>query len=231
MNKNSNRADVIAIDGPAGSGKSTTAKILARKLGFLFLDTGAMYRALTLKAMRQGIGLDDEDALKRLVDNTSVRLLNRDGKLHVLLDGEDVSREIRSAEVSKNVTRVAAKGAVRERMVQLQRKFAETGSVVAEGRDIGTVVFPDAKLKIFLVASIEERARRRMRETDSAARLHEMMADLKIRDDADSLRDHSPLVKAEDAIEVDTTGLTIEQQVDLIVQLWEKKKSEDGKRS
>ena len=183
-----------------------------------------MYRALTLKAMRQGIDLDDEDALKRLVDNTSVRLSNRDGKLHVLLDGEDVSREIRSAEVSRNVARVAAKGAVRERMVQLQREFAETGSVVAEGRDVGTVVFPDAKLKIFLVASIEERARRRMRETDSAARLQEMMADLKKRDEADSLRDHSPLVKAEDAIEVDTTGLTIEQQVNLIAQLWEKKK-------
>jgi len=233
MNKNSNQVDVIAIDGPAGSGKSTTAKLLAQKLGFLYLDTGAMYRALTLKALRRHIDLDSESDLKILFENTSIDLLNRNGRLRVLLDGEDVSREIRSAEVSSNVSRVAAKKDIRERMVQLQREFAEKGNVIAEGRDIGTVVFPNAKLKIFLVASIEERARRRVRETSGAsgtAKLKEMAENLKKRDEADSLREHSPLVKADDAIEVDTTGLTIEQQVNLIAQLWDKKKSEDGKR-
>ncbi|NOZ61105.1 MAG: (d)CMP kinase [Calditrichaeota bacterium] len=230
MSKDSN---VIAIDGPAGSGKSTTARLLARKLGFLYLDTGAMYRALTLKALRRRIDLDSETELEILFENTSIDLLHQNGRLRVLLDGEDVSREIRSAEVSDNVSRVAAKKAVRERMALLQREFAQKGNVIAEGRDIGTVIFPDAKLKIFLVASIEERARRRFKEGNSpseSAKLKEMAENLKKRDEADSGREHSPLLKAADAIEVDTTALTIEQQVDLIAQLWEKKKSEDETR-
>ncbi len=226
MQENQNKLNVIAIDGPAGSGKSTTAKLLARRLGFLYLDTGAMYRALTLKALRQKVDLDSDSELINLAKKTKIDLLNQNGKLRVLLDGKDVTREIRSLEVSDNVSRVAAQKSVREHMVQLQREFGKKGNVIAEGRDIGTVVFPNAKLKIFLVASIKERARRRLKEHISEAekhRLREMEESIRKRDEADSSREHSPLVKAEDAVEVDTTNLEIEQQVDLIARLWEKR--------
>lgn len=224
---------IIAIDGPAGSGKSTTAKLLARKLGFLYLDTGAMYRAVTLKAMRQHVDLTSDAQLKSLLDRTKIDLVTSNGRLRVFLDGQDVTREIRSLKVSENVSKVAAQKSVREYLVKLQRQFAQKGNVIAEGRDIGTVVFPNAQLKIFLVASIEERAKRRLKSdvgADDGSQLEKMKQAIEQRDQADSSRENSPLKKAADAIEIDTTNLTIEQQVEAIAQLWEKVSKRSGDR-
>lgn len=230
MEKVQNQYSVIAIDGPAGSGKSTTARLLAKKLGFLYLDTGAMYRAITLKAMRRQLDLNSESQLRSILKNTKIALEYRGQHLHVLLDGEDVTREIRSIDVSNNVSQVAAHKPVREFLVRLQREFAQKHNVIAEGRDIGTVVFPNAELKVFLIASLEERARRRLKadkKTNENLDLRHMKEAIKRRDAQDSTRVHSPLKKAEDAIEIDTSNLTIEQQVDFIAQLWERISNRD----
>ena len=225
--------DIIAIDGPAGSGKSTTARLVAEKLGFTFLDTGAMYRAITLKALRYDVDLTNEAELVALAKRTKIQLTNQ-GKLRVILDGEDVSRQIRSEQVSENVPIVSAHSGIRTWMVNLQRQFGRQGKIVAEGRDVGTVVFPDARLKIFLVASLEERAKRRLRDLsasqDSTA-VTRMVEEIKRRDSIDSSRKASPLKKASDAIEIDTTNLSIDEQVDRIISEWRRKISEDGLNS
>ena len=205
---------IVAIDGPSGAGKSTLAKRLAEDLGFVYLDTGAMYRALALKVLRQAVDLTDDTRLDRLVDETEIDLSHRSGNLQVLLDGEDVSGQIRTPEVSQMASKVSALKKVRERMLVLQRAMGQRGSVVAEGRDIGTVIFPHAEVKIFLDASPQERARRRCQELKSAGRqvdLAETLREIEERDKRDSERDIAPLCKAEDALLVDSSSADAEQ--------------------
>ena len=199
---------IIAIDGPSGAGKSTLAKRLAKELGFVYLDTGAIYRALAFKVLRQGVDLADDTRLADLIGSTEIDLQERDGRLEVLLDGMDVAPEIRTPEVSQMASKVSALKIVRERLLDLQRDMARRGSVVAEGRDIGTVVFPDAEVKIFLHASAEERARRRCAELRAAGRpadLAETLREMAERDKRDSERDLAPLRMADDALRIDSS--------------------------
>lgn len=204
---------VIAIDGPAGAGKSTVARAVAERLGFTYLDSGAMYRCVALRALRDGIDAADAGAAGVVASGIDIAL----DDTRVQLDGEDVSAEIRTPAVSAAASRVAAHPQVREALVSRQRELIEAGRYVAEGRDIGTVVSPDAPLKVFLSASDEERARRRAIETgEDPAQVAAAMAD---RDARDAGRDHSPLQPADDAIELDTTGVPIESVVDRIVEL------------
>jgi len=200
---------IIAIDGPSGAGKSTLAKRLARELGFIYLDTGAMYRALALKVLRQGVDLADDARLARLVESTEIDLQENNGTLEVLLDGINVADEIRTPEVSQSASKVSALKIVRARMLDLQRGMGQRGSVVAEGRDIGTVVFPNAEVKIFLDASAEERARRRCAELRAAGRpadLSETLREMEERDKRDSERDLAPLRMADDALRIDSSN-------------------------
>jgi cytidylate kinase len=200
---------IIAIDGPSGAGKSTLAKRLARELGFIYLDTGAMYRALALKVLRQGVDLADDVRLARLVESIEIDLQENNGTLEVLLDGINVADEIRTPEVSQLASKVSALKIVRARMLDLQRRMGQHGRVVAEGRDIGTVVFPNAEMKIFLDASAEERARRRHAELRAAGRpgdLSETLREMEERDKRDSERDLAPLRMADDALRIDSSN-------------------------
>jgi CMP/dCMP kinase len=202
---------IIAIDGPSGAGKSTLAKRLARELGFIYLDTGAMYRALALKVLRQGVDLADDARLARLVESTEIDLQEDNGTLEVLLDGINVAHDIRTPEVSQMASKVSALKVVRARMLALQRGMGQRGNVVAEGRDIGTVVFPNAEVKIFLEASAEERARRRCAELRAAGRpadLSETLREMEERDKRDSERDLAPLRMADDAFRIDSSNVT-----------------------
>jgi cytidylate kinase len=211
---------IIAIDGPSGAGKSTLAKRLARELGFIYLDTGAMYRALALKVLRQTVDLADDASLDRLVVDTEIDLRERDGKLEVLLDGEDVGAQIRTPEVSQMASKVSALKKVRRRMLELQRQMGERGSVVAEGRDIGTVIFPQAQVKIYLDAAPGERARRRYEELKAAGRpvdLQVTLGEIEERDKRDSERDIAPLCKADDALLVDSSSVDAEQVAALVL--------------
>ncbi|MBI5473613.1 MAG: (d)CMP kinase [Ignavibacteriae bacterium] len=211
---------IIAIDGPAASGKSTTAKGVARKLGYLHIDTGAMYRAITLKILRSGLQEFYSKRITSIVDSTRIELVPANSSLKVILDGVDVTEEIRSPEVTAAVSSVSAIRDVRQAMVNEQRRMGREGGVVLEGRDIGTVVFPDADLKIYMIASIEARAQRRKHELDAKGLetdLNELQDEIRRRDEKDSSRDESPLRKADDAIELDTSDLTIEEQVEFIV--------------
>jgi cytidylate kinase len=217
------RLPIIAIDGPAGAGKTTTAKEVARRLNFLHLDTGAMYRAIALKVLRSGTPLNRPDAIAAIADRTDVRLQYQNGDQRVLLDGEDVTDQLRSAEVTRAVTPVCEVPEVRRKMVQLQRKAGGQGGVVVEGRDIGTVVFPDAELKIFMVADLEERAKRRlleMQRSGGKADLREIMAGIRERDRRDEQRADSPLQRAADAVTLDTTNLSVSEQVEEILRLY-----------
>jgi CMP/dCMP kinase len=202
---------IIAIDGPSGAGKSTLAKRLARELGFIYLDTGAMYRALALKVLRQGVDLADDARLARLVESTEIDLQEVNGTLEVLLDGINVAHDIRTPEVSQMASKVSALKIVRARMLDLQRRMGQRGSVVAEGRDIGTVVFPNAEVKVFLDASAGERARRRCSELRAAGRvadLNETLREMEQRDKRDSERDLAPLRMADDALRIDSSNAT-----------------------
>ncbi len=205
---------VITIDGPAGSGKSTAAKILAKRLGFGFLDTGAMYRAAALAAMRAGIDITDRTALKRVLDESDFEFLTDDGALRAVLNGVDVTEQIRDPLVTDNVGKIAPVDFVRDELVKMQREFAaKAGSIVTEGRDQGTVVFPDAKVKFFLTAAVGERARRRFEELKANGcdvDIKEIEDAIALRDLNDSQRKIAPLRKADDAVEIDTTGLDIE---------------------
>ena len=206
---------VIAIDGPAGAGKSTVARAVAHRLGFEFLDTGAMYRAVALAALERGIDLEDSEALTALVDEVAIDL---QGDV-VTLNGRDVSQVIRGPDVTAAVSKVAAVEGVRTAMAALQRARADAGSVVIEGRDIGSAVVPAADIKIFLTASVEERARRRAHQlglaTDGTS-LRELARTIGDRDRADAERKASPMVMANDAVEVDSTGKSIDEIVDEI---------------
>ena len=211
---------VIAIDGPAGSGKSSTAKLVAQRLGALHLDTGAMYRAVTLKYLREGISYTDIDALAEWVKRTPIAFTGTPPDMKVWMDGEDITEAVRSDEVTKNVSDYCRPKVVRDELVKLQRNMAVKAKVVCEGRDIGTVVFPDAELKFFMVASVEERARRRQKDFENigvSKSIDELVEEIKDRDTKDSTRDVSPLYKADDAEEIDTTNMTLKEQVDYIV--------------
>ena len=211
---------IIAIDGPAGSGKSSTARMVAEALNILHLDTGAMYRAITLKCLRNRIGLSDEKTIAGVMENTSIAFRGSPPDTQLWMDGENVGKAIRGDDVTKNVSDYCAVPLVREKLVDMQRAIAKGLSVVCEGRDIGTVVFPDAELKFFMTASIEERARRRMkdfRRMGIAKSKSELIAEIADRDRKDSTRKLSPLKKAVDAREIDTTSMTLEEQVRCIV--------------
>ncbi|MFP4014825.1 MAG: (d)CMP kinase [Chitinispirillaceae bacterium] len=211
---------IIAIDGPAGSGKSSTARAVAARLGITYLDTGAMYRAVTLKALRQGVPFDDDQALDRIMQETVIGFEGVAPDTRIIMDGEDVSEEIRGNEVTRNVSDYCARDVVRKSLVDQQRAVASGQSVVCEGRDIGTVVFPHAQLKIFMIASAEERARRRQKDflrMGVTKSVEELVEEIEARDHKDSTRRNSPLLKADDAVEMDTTGMTLEEQITYIV--------------
>jgi len=212
---------VVVIDGPAGSGKSTTAIALAKKLGFIYLDTGAMYRALTLKFTKLNIlEISNQSALKPILDATRLEIFYGAGVLKVFLDGAEVTQDIRSVAVDKYVSEVSAVPMVRDYMHIQQRSFAQDHDIVAEGRDLGTFVFPDADVKIYLVADLEVRVRRRMLQKHATDKDYSIYREnLAKRDSIDSSRDHSPLKQAINAIVVDTTDLTFEQQVQRIYEL------------
>lgn len=210
---------VVAIDGPAGAGKSTVAQLAAKELGYTYIDTGAMYRAVAWKVLQQGGEVTDEKILA-VVPDIDVDLSYENGKTTVRVDGRDVTGEIRTPEVSHIVSKVAALGPVREKMVDLQRKMAERGGVLMDGRDIATNVLPGADVKIYLTATIAERANRRykeLREKGLAVDLADIEHDIAARDKADMEREISPLVQADDATLLDTTGMTIPEVVARII--------------
>lgn len=206
----------IAIDGPAGAGKSTIAKLLAAKLGILYLDTGAMYRAVGLKALNTGVDISDEAAVEKMLADTKIDVTQENGVQHVYLDGNDVSSAIRENAVSKAASDISAVPCVRYKMVELQREIASRCDTVLDGRDIGTFVLPNAEYKIFLTASAEERAKRRYAELKakgSTLTLEQIKDDIVKRDYNDSHRALAPLKKADDATEVDTTAMSIDDVV------------------
>jgi len=213
---------IIAIDGPAGAGKSTVAKLIAQNLGFLYIDTGAMYRALTLKALENKTDISDEPSLIELARHTKIDLSNNpDGSLRIFLDARDVSREIREPVITKFVSDIAKIKEIREVMLQLQRELGKTKNSVLDGRDIGTVVFPDADKKFYLDADFKERAARRFKELKEMGQkitLQEIENDVSNRDTIDSTRKVAPLRKADDAIYIDTTKMTIAEVVNTLLE-------------
>jgi cytidylate kinase len=212
------RKPIIAIDGPAGAGKTTAARNLAEKLGLIYLDTGATFRAVALKAIREGASLDDEPSLLALAERCDI-VFAGDRLERILLDGEDVSRAIREPSVALASSRVAVHPRVRAHLVRLWRRIGAKGGVILEGRDIGTEVFPDAEIKFFLDAGQAERASRRFREQGSAGvTLDGVKRELEERDETDRSRAHSPLRQAEDAIRVDTTHLTPEETLAILLE-------------
>lgn len=215
-----NQPAIIAIDGPAGAGKTTTAKELANRLGFQYLDTGAMYRAVALQALRMGCDLENPEEVGEAADAAIVTIEFIDGNQRTFLNSEDVSAEVRTPEVTEAVTPVCEVSYVRRKMVDAQREIGKSGRFVVEGRDIGTVVFPDADLKIFMTADLEARALRRKVDFDDTGSLNDLSSiasSIEERDRRDSSREDSPLIAAHDAIVIDTTNLTFEQQVETII--------------
>ncbi len=213
---------VIAIDGPAGSGKSTTARLLASKLGFTFLDTGAMYRLVAWVAIKKGISFDNAAELEKIANQIDIKF-EMDGDINrIFLAGQDMTDEIRTPEVNEAVSPVSVHPGVRKAMVSRQRVMGKKGNIVAEGRDTTSVVFPDADLKIYLDASIEERARRRQLElarNGISSTFEEQKEKIAERDKRDSSRQYSPLTRTDDSIIIDTTSMTIEEQVERIIRL------------
>ncbi|KGR90358.1 cytidylate kinase [Ureibacillus massiliensis 4400831 = CIP 108448 = CCUG 49529] len=212
----------IAIDGPAGAGKSTIAKIVAEALGYTYIDTGAMYRAVTYKALKRNIKLNDAKALEEMLLGTSIELKPSENGQLVYVDGEDVSQLIRSNEVTNNVSQVSAHPNIRKILVNMQKDLASSGGIVMDGRDIGTQVLKEAQLKIFMSASVEERAKRRLLDNESRGILSDietLKKEITKRDKLDSEREASPLIQADDAIYLDTTNLSIIEAADVILKL------------
>ncbi len=223
---------IIAIDGPAGSGKSTTAQLVAEHLGYIYIDTGAMYRAIALYCIRNNINIENKDAdlrISKAISEIELKFRKVVSEYHIFLNGEDVSQRIRDPDVTALSSPLSAMKVVRDKMVKLQREMGKQGGVVLEGRDIGTVVFPNADFKFFLVASLDVRAKRRAKQFVSSRtgyaekgiviNIEQIKQDLSKRDKNDSSRKIAPLKKAEDALVIDTTNLTIEQQVEMILQI------------
>lgn len=212
----------VAIDGPAGAGKSTVARRAAESLGYIYVDTGALYRAVGLKFSRTGTDISSDDAVKKLLCETAVDIRFIGGEQHVFLDGEDVSGLIRTPEASMMASAVSAKPTVREFLLEMQRKLARENNVIMDGRDIGTVVLPDADVKIFLTASVKVRAERRLkelREKGENVTLHEVCTDIEKRDYNDIHRAAAPLKQADDAVLADTSGLDLCDSVALVVSI------------
>ena len=218
---------IVAIDGPAGSGKGTITKIVGEKLNLLNIDTGAMYRCIALQMLRENINLEEFKKIEELLNKIDIKLINENSNIKVFLNNEEVTNKIRTEEVCKFVSPVSAIGIVREKMVKMQRKFGEEQNIIMEGRDIGTAVFPNADVKIYLDASPEERARRRViqnTEKGIESDYENVLKEIKIRDERDSTREISPLKKASDAILVDSTNMTIDEVVEEIIRIIENKK-------
>ncbi len=212
---------IIAIDGPAGSGKTTTARRVAQILGFIHINTGAMYRAIALKFIREKVNLDDTSAIERILNNTQFNFSDPNNAI-LYMDGEDISVVIKTSIVAENVSQISSISEVRLKLVEYQRKMVRGRNVVLEGRDIGTVVFPNAEYKFYLIADIGVRAERRKQEIEATGdhmTKEEIIMHINDRDQKDSSRQLSPLMKAEDAIEVDTTDLKIEEQVNYIINI------------
>jgi len=219
------RKAIIAIDGPAGAGKSTVAKRVAECLGYIYVDTGAMYRAVAWKSLQTGVPLTNPEGITALAHAMTIHFDRSDGQ-RIFADGVDVTEAIRTADATRLSSPVSAIPGVRRRMVEMQREMGADGGVVMEGRDIGTVVFPNAEVKVFLIASPDERAKRRkleLAEKGIEADLAELAADMRERDERDSSREDSPLKQAEDAVAIDTTDLTIDQVVEHILAIWKEK--------
>jgi cytidylate kinase len=213
---------IIALDGPAGSGKSTTARLLAARLGYAYLDTGAMYRAITYIALRDKISPSDSQKLALIATKSEFRFETHEDVNQVFVNGEDFTQQIRLPDVTLHVSEVSAHKAVREALVAKQKEIGKSGGIVAEGRDTTTVVFPNADIKVYLDADVKVRAQRRLLDLvrmGVSTSVEEQIADLKRRDAFDSGREHSPLMKAKDAFTVDTTNMTVDQQVDKIIAL------------
>ena len=212
---------IIAIDGPAGSGKSTTAKLLANKLDFIYLDTGAMYRAVTLYFLNNNIDLNDLNLINNFLHNMDLKLFYNDNRFKVILNNEDITHSLRNQDINKNVSQVSKNINVRKKMVDIQRNFSKNKDIVVEGRDIGTHVFPNAEYKFFIEADIRVRVKRRYNEMadKSNISLSELENQIKNRDLLDSKRAISPLIKSNDAIVIDTTKLTIDEQVNKLYNL------------
>lgn len=216
------RKPIIAIDGPAGAGKSTIARAVAERLGYVYIDTGAMYRAVAAKVIENGISPSDAAAVTALAGKLDIRFVKCNGEQRLFVDGEDLTDAVRSPEATRLSSPVSAIQGVRKKMVDLQRRMAADGGVVMEGRDIGTVVFPDADVKIFLTASAAERARRRaaeLREKGIEVEVEQVEAEIKERDLRDSSRRHAPLKQAPDAVLIDTDNMTPEQVVEAIIRI------------
>lgn len=223
---------IITIDGPVATGKSTIAKKVAEMLGFIYLDTGAMYRCLTYGILAKNVSPDDLPALQNILDNFRFEFRMINGERHYFVDGIDVTLEIRSPEITAAVSKISALKEVRTKLVTIQRELASTVNAVCEGRDLGTVVFPNANLKIFLTGNNEVRAKRRLAELkekfpleSKSLTLEAAIKDIVERDEYDSAREHSPLMKAGDAFEIDTSNLSILEVVDKILELVERRKS------
>ncbi len=217
---------VVAIDGPAGSGKGTITKIIAEKRNLVSIDTGAMYRCVALDCLNNGIDVDNIEGIERILDNIQIELLKENGEQKVLLNGKDVSKEIRETRVDAVVAKFAAVKVIRDKVTPMQRKMGETQNIIMEGRDIGTVVFPNADVKIFLDCSVEERARRRYKqniEKGIQTTYEEVLEIIKERHKLETERDIAPFVKPEDAITVDSTHMTIEEETEVILKIIDEK--------
>lgn len=220
----------VAIDGPASAGKSTVAKIVAKKLQLIYCDTGAMYRAVTYAAIKENIELDDDQALKHLLENIEIRFVPAEPEQRVFVNQEEVTQIIRTPEITNNVSVVSAQPSVRAELTNRQQEIARDGGIVMDGRDIGTTVLPNANVKIFLVASVHERALRRFKENQEKGintPLNILEKEIEERDYKDSHRKISPLIQAKDAVLVDTTSKTIDQVVDQLLQVIKKKTKQD----